>query len=57
MPASRVGFRTALFAGDRRSLRPREGDPRTAGVVPDLVITEMRSLLDCVGETGSSELE
>ncbi len=44
-PASEVGFRTALFAGDARSLRLREDDPRVAQVTPDAVITELRQLL------------
>lgn len=47
-PAARVGFRTALFAGDTRSLRRREGDPACAGIVPDLVVTRLTDLLDCV---------
>jgi len=47
-PAARLGFRTALFAGDARSLRLRPGDPRCAGVVPDLVVTDLRELLDCL---------
>jgi len=37
--AHQVGFRTALFAGDQRSLRWRRGDGRVAGVAPDCVIT------------------
>jgi putative hydrolase of the HAD superfamily len=52
--AAAVGFRTALFAGDRRSLRKREGDSRVAGVVPDVVITELPQLLDVVGIAGAS---
>lgn len=48
MPAHEIGFRTALFAGDRRSLRLREGDDRVAGVEPDLVITELPQILECV---------
>ncbi|MBV8267697.1 MAG: HAD family hydrolase [Planctomycetaceae bacterium] len=47
-PASRVGFRTALFAGDARSFRPRRGDPRVAHVVPDLVITDLSMLSRCL---------
>ncbi len=39
--AHQVGFRTALFAGDRRSLRWRSGDGRVAGVRPDGVITSL----------------
>jgi putative hydrolase of the HAD superfamily len=46
--ARRVGFRTALFAGDQRSLRWRGDDPRVAGVQPDLVLTDLSSLGDCL---------
>jgi putative hydrolase of the HAD superfamily len=48
--ASRSGCRTALFAGDRRSLRRREEDPFCAGVVPDLVLTELPQLLTALAE-------
>jgi putative hydrolase of the HAD superfamily len=48
MSAGRVGFRTALFAGDARSYRPRQGDPRVESVVPDLVITSLSMLLSCL---------
>lgn len=48
MPASRVGFRTALFAGDRRSLRRHEGDERVRDVTPDLVLTDLVQLPDCI---------
>lgn len=48
LPASRVGFRTALFAGDRRSLRRREEDPQVGGLAPDLVVTRLSQLPDCV---------
>ena len=51
-PAAAVGFRTALFAGDARSLRWRGGDERVAGVRPDAVITELSQLIDCVGAGG-----
>ncbi len=46
--AASVGFRTALFAGDQRSLRLRERDERTQGVRPDLVITELTQLAECL---------
>jgi putative hydrolase of the HAD superfamily len=46
--AARVGFRTALFAGDARSLRLRTDDPRTVGVEPDLVLTELGQLILCL---------
>jgi putative hydrolase of the HAD superfamily len=48
LPAGRLGFRTALFAGDRRSFRERRDDPRVRGVVPDLVLTELRQLQECI---------
>jgi putative hydrolase of the HAD superfamily len=47
-PAARGGFRTALFAGDARSLRFRAEDPQCAGVAPDLVVTDLLELLDCL---------
>ncbi len=47
-PASLVGFRTALFAGDARSHRPREEDERLSGVAPDVVLTELAQLFDCM---------
>ena len=46
--ASQVGFRTALFAGDDRSLRLRREDSRLAGISPDLVLTDLRQLLQCL---------
>ena len=46
MPAKKTGFQTALFAGDKRSLRLREDDPLCKSVVPDLVITDLLQLLD-----------
>ena len=48
LPASQIGFRTALVATDRRSLRLREGDPSVAHVTPDLVVTNLSDLVDCV---------
>ena len=47
-PASQVGFRTALFAGDARSYRPREDDERVRNVQPDLVLTDLAQLPPCV---------
>ena len=43
-PAAGVGFRTGLFAGDRRSLRLRDGDPLVAGVTADRVVTDLRQI-------------
>ena len=45
LPAAAVGFKTALFAGDRRSLRMREADGRVKEIVPDLILTELRQLI------------
>jgi putative hydrolase of the HAD superfamily len=47
-PAARMGCRTALFAGDRRSWRPRPGDPRCADMAPDAVLTSLPQLLACL---------
>lgn len=47
-PAQRVGFKTALFAGDARSLRWRRDDDQLIDVQPDLVVTDLRQLLDGV---------
>jgi putative hydrolase of the HAD superfamily len=46
--ANRVGFRTALFAGDARSLRWREGDERVAGLQPDLIVTNLEQVTSCL---------
>jgi putative hydrolase of the HAD superfamily len=47
-PASSIGFRTALFAGDARSLRLRENDLRCRNVSPDLIVTELMQLLEYI---------
>ena len=47
-PASRLGCRTALFAGDRRSLRLRDQDPRCSTLQPDLVVGDLPQLPGCV---------
>jgi putative hydrolase of the HAD superfamily len=43
-PANATGFQTALFAGDRRSLRLRAGDSRCTDLNPDLVVTDLGQL-------------
>lgn len=48
LPARGVGFRTALFAGDARSLRVREGDPRVDGVSADVVLKSLLELSERV---------
>jgi putative hydrolase of the HAD superfamily len=49
--AASAGFKTALFAGDGRSLRLREGDPLTEKLLPDGII---RCLSDIPAMTGGS---
>lgn len=49
LPAKRMNFRAALFAGDARSLRLRCDDPRVEGVEPDIVISGLEQLPDCLG--------
>lgn len=44
--ASKSGLKTALFAGDKRSLRMRENDERVHGCQPDIVLTSLEQLLD-----------
>ncbi|MCK5569797.1 MAG: HAD family hydrolase [Spirochaetes bacterium] len=43
-PANTVGFQTALFAGDKRSLRMRKDDLRCSNLTPDLIITDLMDL-------------
>ncbi|MEA3640626.1 MAG: HAD family hydrolase [Lamprobacter sp.] len=40
-PAQQLGLKTALFAGDARSLRLREDDPKLIGVSADRVMTQL----------------
>ncbi len=47
-PADQLGMQTALFAGDKRSLRLREDDERVSGVEPTLIVTELEQLAECV---------
>jgi putative hydrolase of the HAD superfamily len=45
VPAAEAGFKTALFAGDRRSLRLREEDPRCVNQKPRVILEDLRALL------------
>ena len=47
-PAKQAGFKTALFAGDERSLRLRKNDPKCKDLSADLVITDLVQLLDYI---------
>ena len=51
-PAQTVGFRTALFAGDARSLRMRGGDDRVKDTVPTVTVTDLRQIVDCLPARG-----
>ncbi len=46
--ASLCGCRTALYAGDARSLRLREDDPRCQGVAPTAIINSLHQLGECL---------
>ena len=48
LPASRCGWKTVLFAGDRRSLRLREGHPGCSAIAPDAVLTSLDELMELV---------
>ncbi|MDA3892654.1 MAG: HAD family hydrolase [Salinivirgaceae bacterium] len=43
-----VGFKTALFAGDQRSLRLRSDDKRCEGLTPDIIINNLSELLELI---------
>jgi putative hydrolase of the HAD superfamily len=45
-PAKNTEFKTALFAGDSRSLRLRQEDKRCEDLLPDIVITDLIQLLE-----------
>jgi putative hydrolase of the HAD superfamily len=44
-PASKTGFRTVLFAGDRRSLKLRNEKPEISGLKPDFTIDNLEAVL------------
>ncbi len=45
-PAKQVGFQTALFAGDTRSLRLRTDDSRCVNLSADLILTDLSQLIE-----------
>lgn len=49
-PAQLAGFKTALFAGDKRSLRWRKEDARLESVRPDAIITDLWQIPELVSE-------
>jgi putative hydrolase of the HAD superfamily len=48
MPAKKIGFTTALFAGDKRSLRLRKDEPLCKNIKADLVLTDLAQLIDYI---------
>lgn len=48
--ASTAGCRTALFAGDRRSLRMRENYESIKSIIPDIIITELGQLISIMNK-------
>ncbi|UCB47275.1 MAG: HAD family hydrolase [Spirochaetota bacterium] len=53
-PAHGVGFQTALFAGDKRSLRLREDDERCKFLSPELVIRNLKELSEHISKQNKS---
>jgi putative hydrolase of the HAD superfamily len=49
-PAHNVGFQTALFAGDQRSLRLREDDERCRSLSPELVVRNLCELSEHISK-------
>ena len=47
-PASELGLKTALYVGDRRSIRHEEEELEKKVFKPDLVIDDLRQILDCL---------
>jgi putative hydrolase of the HAD superfamily len=50
-PAKTIGFQTALFAGDKRSLRLRTDDPRCKNLNADIIITDLIQLIPYIQST------
>ena len=48
-PARAAGLRTALFAGDERSLRKREDRPECRAMAPDWILGELPGMLPGLG--------
>lgn len=46
--SKKAGFKTVLYAGDKRSLRMREDDDRTKGLQPDYIIDHLEQVLKIV---------
>jgi len=49
VPAKKVGFRTALFAGDKNSLSATADQMKDAATRPDVLLTELTQILEIIG--------
>jgi putative hydrolase of the HAD superfamily len=49
-PAHSIGFKTALFAGDERSLRLREDDKSCSSISPELVVRNLKDLSEHISK-------
>ena len=45
-PAKMAGFKTALFAGDSRSLKMRKDDPKCKNLSADIILTDLIQVFD-----------
>jgi len=50
MPAQKAGFKTALFAGDKRSLRSCDNNKNDLRIEPDYILTDLDEIKICIGE-------
>ncbi|MBW1840649.1 MAG: HAD family hydrolase [Deltaproteobacteria bacterium] len=54
-PAKKAGFKTALFAGDARSLRLRPDHPKCQNLSADLIITDLLQVLEHIQQGDKDE--
>jgi putative hydrolase of the HAD superfamily len=47
-PAQMAGFKTALFAGDTKSLRLRQERSELKKITPDFIVTDLRQILNII---------
>ncbi|MBN2733022.1 MAG: HAD family hydrolase [Balneolaceae bacterium] len=48
IPARKLQMKTALYVGDRRSLRHEERDLKNGGYQPDIIIDDLQQIIDCL---------
>ena len=46
--ANRAGLKTALYAGDARSLRLRKENPLISGLTPDFIVTNLMQIIELI---------